>query len=399
MTSWKEEDFITGFLFLAVIGHGMFFAREWLVLGAVFIVGSMIYRVKEFSAEKIRAKLGESWRDPAWILILMIFFSLTGLLQPVRSVEGWLEAFRWLVFLTAFLWGRHFADNKEIREKLMERILWVAFWATILTWLPGSKEVWLSAGVPEEGRFASSFGYPNAAAAFLGCQLLLLLKDKQVRFLLLAVFGLSVLNTGSRAAVILLALLALILISKKAILDIQKKPELTNLGFYKALSWTNYSKPIIFVAIILLLQQTVFHSQGSLHLLSWSDTSLPERMIYYGDSLKIAWYANFLPQAGGWLAFPFVQTTPYWTLDPHSSFFRIMLNQGLLGVILLGIWGAKGLKGYGADLVACEDLTVICSKTAVIYLGLHSLIDVDMSFGALGILFWLLVGLNTFQQN
>lgn len=397
MTSWKEENFLTGFLLIAVIGHGMFFAREWLILGAVFLAGSIFFRWKEIPAYIVYSNRGavQIWQNPAIIFVLMIIFSLIGLLQPVRSVEGWLEALRWLVYLTAFLWGKHLGKDGQAKEQILERILWVSFIATILTWLPGSEGIWPGADSPEEERFSSSFGYPNAAAAFFGCQLLLLYKDRKIRFLPLVVFALSLANTGSRAAVVLFIFFAVILILKKQI-SLPQKTELGNLGFYKSISWVNCTKPFVLIAMILLLQQTVFSWQGPLdHLFNWTDTSLPERMAYYSDSIKIAWYANFLPQAGGWLSFPFIQTIPYWTLDPHSSFFRIMLNQGLAGVIILGIWALRGMKGYVVDLMKSSDLTTLAGKTAALYLGLHSLVDVDMAFGALGILFWLLAGLNS----
>lgn len=413
MVSWKEEDCFAGFLFLSVICHGMFLMREWLVLGTIFILWKLPCWFRGLGpgiiAKKIKSKI-ELCINPLAIFLLLIILSLSGLFQPIRRIEGWLEAFHWLVFLTAYLWGKQLAENTEVREKTIDRVLWIALISTILTWLPGSELIWLPSDLPEEGRFASSFGYPNAAAAFLGCQVLLLLKDREIKSEFMMVFVLSVVSTGSRAAVALLFFFAGILILKRIALNLEKKKELVHpenfMGFYKRTVWADYSdiesskknnpavKVFTLSLMIFLLQQTVLRCQGSIqHLLNWTDTSLAERMIYYLDSIKIAWYAHFLPQAGGWLAFPFIQSVPYWTLDPHSSFCRILLNQGLPGVIILGIWALKGIKNYLIDLIQGRDLTVICCKTAVLYLGIHSLIDVDMSFGALGIIFWLLVGI------
>ncbi len=58
------------------------------------------------------------------------------------------------------------------------------------------------------------------------------------------------------------------------------------------------------------------------------------------------------------------------------------------------IWGLRGMANYLKELAQGKDMTVICCKTAVLYLGLHSLIDADLSFGTLGILFWLMVGMS-----
>lgn len=394
MATWKEEDYLTGFLFLCVICHGMFFAREWVVLGIIFITYRLFSYGKTFRSEMISDGT-QSYFNPVMLFPTMILLSLTGLFHPVRSVEGWLEALRWLVFLTAFLWGRELALTIESRDRILNRILWVALIGTIITWLPGSEFIWMSPGSPEAGRFASSFGYPNAAAVFFGCQLLLLQKEKKTNGYFLIVFAICLVSTGSRAATLMLLFFYGILAIKKKVLSAEKDQILTSkqLGFYKRAAWEDWAAGIV---IILLFQYTLLYFQGSYqHLFDWTDTSLNERVVYYFDSIKIAWYANFLPQAGGWFAFPFVQTLSYWALDPHSSFCRILLNQGLAGIVLLGIWLIKGVIGYCKDLIWGKDLTVICTKTAALYLGLHSLIDVDMSFGALGILFWLLVGMNS----
>ncbi|HHV64860.1 MAG TPA: hypothetical protein GXX46_07300 [Peptococcaceae bacterium] len=429
MFSWKEEDVLTGFLFIALLCHGMFFAREWLILGTAFMVAFGYYRLKEYREwkessdslelddfQKIDYKkfyqifLKEYELQPVIILGLMVVLSLAGLLQPVRWVEGYLEAFRWLTFLAAYLWGRRLVAKPGLRAKLVHRIKGAALIVILLAWLPGSECIWAWPGPTAHGRFALSFGYPNAAAAFLGCLLLMFLAAKEINLVYLIIFGVSFVSTGSRAALILLAGCFFLLGLKRLILR-QSEPVNTVstpslLGFYKTAVWIHHrqgedlrsvsllGKIIILIFLVFFVQQTIGRSQGAFqHLLTWTDSSLAERMLYYLDSFKIAWYGHFFPQAGGWLAFPLIQTAPYWTLDPHSSFCRILLNQGLLGVILLGFWAGKGLLGYLKELRRSRDLTAVGLKTTVVFLGLHSLFDVDLSFGLLGILFWLLVGL------
>jgi hypothetical protein len=322
--------------------------------------------------------------------------------------EGWLEAFRWLILLIAFLWGRRYAIDDQIRDRILNSIILIAILSTILTWVPGSEWIWVPAGSPEAGRFGASFGYPNAAAVFLGSIILLLLKDKEARVIHLLVAVISVICTGSRAGVSLLLFFCPVLFLKKTILRIREKKAAQSdniLSFYTGSAWsgpkeskyhTVIMRTFALVSLGLIMQQTILRYNGSLlHLLDWTNTSLGERTVYYLDSFKLARVAHFLPQAGGWLAFPFIQTTPYWTLDPHSSFCRILLNQGLGGVIILGIWSLKGLINYLTDIIKSSDLTQICIKTAAVYLAAHSLVDVDMAFGSLGILFWLLVGMSS----
>lgn len=104
------------------------------------------------------------------------------------------------------------------------------------------------------------------------------------------------------------------------------------------------------------------------------------------------------------MAFPAVQHFPYWTADPHSSFIHILLNQGFLGIVSVGIWGslslAKAWKIWGRNKQHISSLTELEEakaqlkvSSALVFLALHSLVDADFSFGALGILFWLLFGI------
>jgi len=414
LTSWREEDVFTVFLGLSVICHGMFFWREWLVFGSGLLIFRLLKWIKtpiiiRFDREQLTTLFKEyigDWRiifraykillDPRGIFLMLIAFSLLGLFHPIRSIEGWLEAFRWLVFLAIYLWGKSLACSVETREKVVKRIVLISLICTIISWLPGSEMIWASAAPPEDGRFALCFGYPNAAAVFIGCQLLLLQKENKVNLLFLSIFLIGIVCTGSRSATVLLLIFSAVLTIKKVTLNLEKNKTLNSLGFlgFKLETTGEESKSLIFILLLLLFWTINPRFNSSLqHLLDWTGTSLNERIVYYLDSIRLAWSFRFLPEAGGWLAFPFRQTISYWTLNPHSSVCSVLLNQGLAGVVLLGIWGLKGFICYLKELIRGKDLTSICSKTAVLYLGLHSLMDTDISFGTLGMLFWLLTGM------
>jgi hypothetical protein len=407
---WREEDVLAGIIFLGLICHGIFFAREWLIFGGLLLIcrlglwinkGKGQVRLgKVFGAGNIKGLL-----SPIGIFAFMIILSLIGLIQPVRSVEGWLEAWRWLVFLIAYLWGKQSAGKPEQRDIILNKILLAALVGTVISWLPGNEKIWAQAGVFEQGRFSATFGYPNAAAGFLGCQLLILLKDRNLKWFYIFVFTAGLLSTGSRAAVLMLLLFFVLLIGKRARLNRRAAP---GDGFNQLFN-TKTLKPklereikaqrvkmLAWGAVVCLCGQTFSRWREAFsHLLAWRNTSLPERLMYYWDSFRLARSAHFFPRAGGWLAFPFIQTIPYFTLYPHSSLCQVLLNQGLAGVLILLIWSWRGMKGYFCDLKQSRDLTTLCSKTAVCYLGLHSLVDVDMSFGVLGILFWFMAGMNS----
>lgn len=122
----------------------------------------------------------------------------------------------------------------------------------------------------------------------------------------------------------------------------------------------------------------------------------------------MAWKAGGLPQAGGWMAFPTVQRFPYWTADPHSSFIHVMLNQGVLGIICVGIWSALTLAQVWktrakkcVSSLSSQEVEGTKAEVrvwgALLFLVLHSLVDADFSFGALGVVFWMLFG--SFQKR
>jgi len=391
----RTENFLSVFMFLGMICHGIFFIREWLVLGAVLIFYTIVHW-KQVCLITVVAK--NFFRNPVSIFLLLSLFSLAGLFSPVRAIDGWLEAFRWLVYLSVYLWGIQLAAAGEA-NRFLNRMTWLTILAVVLSWLPGSENIWLPPGPPEEGRYAFCFGYPNSAAAFLVCQLMVILRKRKFNPFFLLLLGISILSTGSRASVLLLLLFIPILLLKKRALT---QKNIINMGSIRTVTEKRSQVSvgiILFVCLIIVLYPAVSSIQVPFsHLCSWTNTSLAERIAYYADSIRLARDAYFLPQAGGWLGFSFIQTTPYWTLDTHSSFCRVLLNQGIIAVLFLMLWAWQGLRSFVQDLWNGDNLGTICTKAAALFLGLHSLIDVDMSFGMIGILFWLLVGMNTGEK-
>lgn len=401
----REEDILTGFIFLGLICHGIFFVREWLIFGAFLI----LYRAS-FTFEKIRKKGFRFHYDafklrklftPTGIFCFLILLSLCGLLYPIRRLEGWLEALRWLVFLIAYCWGKKLAKRNETVNDILNRFILAGIVSICIAWLPWSEMIWTQAGNPDTGRYAATFGYPNAAAGLIGCLLLLSLKDRKMNYFYCFMLLLSFLSTGSRAAAILLFLLLIPLIIKKTILYRKIRSSNSSFSLWQdstIINW-NYrklNKLVPFAVMILLLLQVIWHyGEGIHHLLNWNISTIMERFYYYYDSIKLLILAHFLPRAGGWLAFPFVQTFPYFTLYPHSSICHIAINQGLAGAIIIIVWAMKGITSYFLDFWRGSNLTQLCTKTAVLYLGLHSLMDLDMSFGILGFIFWFLAGMNS----
>ncbi|UWG97170.1 hypothetical protein LPY66_20260 [Dehalobacter sp. DCM] len=401
MNFWKAESILPLFFFLGIICHGIFFVREWIVLGSIFIFLCLI-NWRQFSLSNMPSC---PWSN--LFFGAMILLSLAGLIWPVRSSDGWLDALRWLIYWIAYLWGSRLAEI-ENKGHIVLRLVGVTLICIILSLLPGSEKVWLPPPAPEQERYAFCFGYPNTAADFLFCHIMVLYQYRKkitvrIAALMPAVWGLficSLLLTGSRMSLLLSVGVTMIIIFKDGCVRNHvkhrghRRPNQDGRNPQRKKEVYALTGAACVVLLLFIAPMISRYPDGILHLFDWTNTSLTERMHYFRDSIKLAWDAHFLPRAGGWLAFSFVQTTAYWTLDPHSSFCRILLNQGLAGVAICIIWAGKGVFNYVRSLIIEKNMDPIISKTAVLYLGLHSAFDADMLFGIVGILFWMLAGMN-----
>lgn len=383
--------FLALFLGLSVIIHGLYYPLEWLLFGFVlsaYIISSYSQRRFSFRAEKY-SDLGLT--DS--LLLGMMVFSLLGLFHPIKFSDGLLEALRWGIFWFVFRLGTRISEDKKAQNHLIQFIQWLGIAIAVIGWLPWVGEV--------GGRLSSVFGYPNAAAAFLGAVLLLCPRRKLV---LICLF-ISLLGTGSRAGV---GLFLIILGGQQILFMVYlKRISLGQIFYRRPKMLRRYLKVlgIFMMGIVGITLMSHIYKSAWENLTSWgfSSSSWEERLVYFKDGISLAWRSAGFPQAGGWWAFPTVQHFPYWTADPHSSFIHILLNQGVIGVMSIGIWGGLLLvkarkvwrrnKTLNKAGVEAEDAkTQVKVLSSLLFLALHSLVDADFSFGALGILFWLLLG-------
>jgi len=384
--------FLALFLGLSVIIHGLYYPQEWVLFGFVlsaYIMSLNLHR--DFVTEKATPDLTDS------LLIGFLFFSLLGLLHPVKFTDGLLEALRWGIFWFIYRLGVRISSDETAKKSLMQYIEWLAIAVAVIGYLPWVSKV--------GGRLSSVFGYPNATAAFLGAVILLYPRSK----LVLIFLAISLLGTGSRAGV---GIFLIVFVGQQLLLWVSRHripPILASRTKFhmKSKVMSRYLRglwmPILGIVgtvFMLLYYKPAWHN-----LTAWgfSSSSWQERIVYFKDGISLAWKAGGLPQAGGWWAFPTVQDFPYWTADPHSSLIHILLNQGITGIMSVVIWGsltlAQAWKTWRKNHritksgVELEETKVqLRVKSALLFLALHSLVDADFSFGALGILFWMLYG-------
>ena len=358
------------FLALSVI-DGLYFPKELLIFGfalSIYVLVSYLHRRFNFVTET-----SSTFGLTDILLLGMFLFSMLGVLHPIKVKDGLLEALRWGILWFAYRLGVRISSNETEKQHLVQYIEWLAIVVALIGWLP-----YVSKGA---GRLSSVFGYPNATAAFLGAVLLLYPPRKLVQIIL----GISLIGTGSRAGV---GLFLAVLAGQQILLGIPPFFEL------RQRFQARHLKGLLVILLALVSTVLMLHYNrpvwDNLTSAGFSSSSWQERLVYYKDGISLAWNAGGLPQAGGWMAFPTVQRFPYWTADPHSSFIHILLNQGVLGILSVGIWSsysfAQAWKYWE------ETKAQVRVGGALLFLGLHSLVDADFSFAALGFLFWLLFG-------
>ena len=377
------------FLTFSVIAHGLYFPLEWIILG--FALSGYFLTAHLYRRFKLEIGTSSAFGLTDALLLGMFCLSISGVLHPVKVEEGLLEALEWGIFWLAYRLGNRISSDVTAKEHLVRSVEGLALIVAIIGWLP-----WVSRVA---GRLSSVFGYPNATAVFLGAALLLHPRRLPVRIFL----GISLLGTGSRAGV---GLFLVVFGGQQFLFWLRSHRRSPILAIRQQLQ-TRAKRTgqrlkdlwVIALGITGTVFMLLYYKPAWKNLAAWgfSSSSWQERLAYFQDGINLAWQAGGYPRAGGWMAFPTVQHVPYWTADPHSSFIHILLNQGVLGILNLGIWGCYLLAYIWKTRKKKLPKAQFQVGGALLFLALHSLVDADFSFGALGLLFWLLFG--SFQQR
>ncbi|MDP4159401.1 MAG: O-antigen ligase family protein [Bacillota bacterium] len=368
------------FLAFSVLANGLYFPKEWIFFG--FALSGYILLSYSYQRFKLDKGIVSPFGLTDALLMGMFFLSILGVLHPVKVKDGLIEALSWGTFWLVYRLGTHISRDETAKEYLVRSIGWLSIIVAIVGWLPWVSKV--------AGRLSSVFGYSNATAAFLGAALLLYSQSVPVKVFL----GISLLSTGSRAGVGLFLVL---------------------FGGQQLLFWLRYHRTspivatrqrlltglgVILLGVAGIVFMLLYYRLALKNLTAWSfmSSSWQERLAYFKDGINLAWQARGYPRAGGWMAFPTVQHVPYWTADPHSSFIHVLLNQGIIGILCLGIWGCY-LLGYLWRTRKRRSQVQVRVGGALLFLILHSLVDADFSFGSLGLLFWMLFGSFQFRDE
>ncbi|GAB6172820.1 hypothetical protein JCM15765_22980 [Paradesulfitobacterium aromaticivorans] len=391
----SNERILAFSLWLSLLASGMYFKEAWFILGGILglyaldkgILGFLTLRQEVQGSYDLRSRVPRLRVElPAlgltdFVLLGMAGLSALGLLRPVQVEEGLIEVLRWLVYWLIFRLATEVRQEGYSSERLLVQVQWAAIAVAVLGWLPWAGLIWPAPPVSEAGRLSSVFGYPNVAAAFFGAAFFL----PGSNILFKAFLAVSFLSTGSRAAL----MAVLVVLALKGLKELGARRQ-GSAGAQAVGPLIRIIKIILVSALIISVSVKLFPNAWE-HFRSWNplSPSIGQRLLYYRDGLSLAWQAQGWPRAGGWLAFPTVQSLPYWTSHPHSAFIHILLNQGIMGLALMGAWAVRAWRRLGAG----------AEKWALLFLVFHSLLDADFAFGALGLVFWLLSGLNETESS
>ncbi len=139
----------------------------------------------------------------------------------------------------------------------------------------------------------------------------------------------------------------------------------------------------------------VVHNGGSSSLLrlgfaGWQAHSFQERLAYYQDGLKMLMdrpVTGF--GGGGWAMYLRYRSYPYIVNDPHSQVIKVAVESGWLGLLCLLAWWALLVKTAWLQVKRGNSEAAVLLGCACL-LGVHSLIDFDLSYGSMQLLLWIL---------
>ncbi len=128
--------------------------------------------------------------------------------------------------------------------------------------------------------------------------------------------------------------------------------------------------------------------------------SVQERFYFYKDAIKIIADYPLLGTGGkGWEAlYPRYQSYLYISNQVHSHFLQVWVEAGIIVFLMfLAVWGAffyTIVKAWRVE--GTTDRTrAVCLLVAALTLGLHSMIDFNLSLSAVSLVLWTVFGLAT----
>jgi len=124
-----------------------------------------------------------------------------------------------------------------------------------------------------------------------------------------------------------------------------------------------------------------------------------ERMYFFQDAMKMFKERPIIGWGGGgWQeAYRVYQSYLYNSNQVHGHYFQIMVEAGVLGLLaILGIWASFLMIAHrlyhGAKENSANRFLIWTITIAAVSIGLHAVIDFDLSLSALAVVLWTMFG-------
>ncbi|HWJ02212.1 MAG TPA: O-antigen ligase family protein [Verrucomicrobiae bacterium] len=425
---------------------GLFFQQEWYyvhIFSACLVILALVLRSKH---------LGFFHRKLDLLVIGFVLTYLVSAPTAVNAKAAMTEAMKQVNFLAVY-WLVLYGGWKDRDISFLPVALFWSGAGVAALGLTSALGIYELQGGYVESRIYSTLQYPNTLAAYLGCLVFFgihLWSESRSwlrRFYLPALYLMTVclIGTGSRGGIGVFVILIpafLWLVPQKfrkdygfrlftsfglgvvfapVILRLMEKQNMTQAGIALVvglvLSFCLESLPlrlvtvsrkhliiVTLIAIALLGTGYIITAGGEnplsrLRTISLKASEFRTRLSYYQDGLEMTLERPLTGYGGGgWSLYSRYQEYPYFVSDPDNQLIKVAVETGALGVAFyIALWIGLAITVWRVRRTGRVKEVAIFSGLSVI--GLHSLIDFDLSYGAMGLLFWVGAALLQFKQR
>lgn len=431
--------------------RGLYFEKELLIVSA--FTGLVILFAVFTGTVFNRGKLSVNPMDYGAVALLILYVISTFYAAHYR--DALLYDIKYFIYIAVYF-SISYAIREKLDAKWIFRVIYASALITSIAGIGAYLGTFEVSGGINFGRISSFIQYPNTLAVYLAVAFVLglyLANFESWRFaaplyytgnfLILTTFW----GTGSRGALAAIgfAIVAgIVFLRKENVLNslIQFLPGfvlsflefkyilLKSVTYASAYKWGSVILAIILVAVVnyflvhLLTRvsinkpRTVIVSslvviclvggvvwwagnaksstENVFKKITFSDRNLRERITFDQDALKII---KDFPMGTGGGGFAAVnrkyQGHLYVAKEVHNYFLQTAVETGVIGLIaLLSVWGAMLVNLYSIWKTGSPGLKIgLAAGIGAITLGLHSLMDFDMSLGLMSIILWGLFGI------
>ena len=347
------------FLFLLLFPlYGGYYSFSVLLCGAV-LTGLILFRIYR------DGRLSISTDAAAWCLngiCISHLISVPFAVSTGRAFIGFLRTLVWILFYTC---AADYSD--EERSDILDVLALEGAALSLLSTL-AFLYTYFSGGEEINGRVDGFFQYANSWALYqLICIILLVMKKKRrvIDWLAAVILVIGVFLTGSRAVILLMAVMAIVGATAYAV------------KLKKIL-------PVV-IAAVLVAAAAVMASwlTGGMVLdrirrVTLSSSTLIGRLLYWADGLEILWKHPFGVGYGGYVYIQSaIQTAVYTVRYVHNEYLQAALDGGIpAGLLILALVCVLALRKSGSAR----------ERAVILAIAAHSFIDADLQYSAIMLL-------------